>query len=484
MPNCTMMLKHTIFILLFAFGATLTAQAQAAPWSLEKCIEHARQSNLRLRQAQYDIRNAELNLQQDQFSRLPNLSAGVRGGYQFGRTIDPTTNSFNNERIGFNSFSLDASVSLYNGGSINNAVKQGQLNIRAARLQADATANDIALEIANVYLTILMSEEQLTNARANLRLSQEQLDQTDRLIDAGALPINDRLDLLSQIALNEQSIIEAENQVAIGYLNLKQLLQLDPSEDLSIVRPEFIDLPESVSPQALNLEEVYTAALQTQPQIRAADLRFESAKLDEDIARSGFLPSLAVFASMNSNFSTAFRTPILETQRVPQTVFIGGDPVTIEFPSMVPVDFEQIPYTDQVNQNFGQIVGLSLNIPIYSRHTNRINTERARINALNTEVTNEQQRQQLKSEVQRAIADTRAAYNSFLAAQRSVEASELAFDNARTRFSLGAINTLELATSRTAFDQAQVDLIRAKYQYIFNLKTVDFYMGRELRLNE
>ncbi len=474
--------KLTLTFALLALGGSM-ALAQTQPWSLKKCIEYARQNNLSLRQAQYDIRNAELDVQENKYSRLPALSAGARGGYQFGRTIDPTTNSFNNERIGFNSFSLDANVTLYGGGFITNSVRQSELNTRAARLDAEATSNNLALDIAAAYLNILLAEEQLTNAKQNLKLSEEQLSQTDKLIRAGSVPANDRLDILSQIAQNERAIIEAQNAVNIGYLNLKQLMQLGPEEELKIVRPEFIDLPENVDPQAVGLEEVYTAALQTQPQIQAADLRIKSAQLSEEIAKSGLLPTLTLFANLNSNFSSAFRSPIFETRRVPQTVFIDGSPVTIEFQSEVPVDDEQIAYTDQIDQNFGQVVGLNLNVPIYSRHTNRINQERARISELNAEVGSAQQRQLLEADVQRAIADTRASFNSYKAAQRSVEAAETAFDNAQKRFDLGAINTLEFATARNTLDQARIELIRSKYQYLFNLKTIDFYMGKALELN-
>lgn len=474
--------KSALTLVLFALTSCMI-QAQTSSWSLEKCIEYARQNNLSLRQAQYDIRSAELNIQENKYSRLPALSAGARAGYQFGRTIDPTTNSFNNERIGFNSFSLDANATIYGGGFINNSIKQSELNTRAARLDAEATSNNLALDVAAAYLNILLAEEQLANAGKNLELSEDQLEQTDKLIRAGSVPANDRLDILSQIAQNERAIIEAENAVVIGYLNLKQLMQLDPEEDLKIVRPEFIELPENADPQAIGLEEVYSAALQTQPQVRAADLRIESAQVSEAIAQSGFLPTLTLFANLNSNFSSAFRSPIFETQRIPQTVFIDGTPVTIEFQSQVPVDNEQIAYTDQIDQNFGQVVGLNLNIPIYSRHTNRINKERARISKLNAEVGSVQQRQLLEADVQRAITDTRASFNSYKAAQRSVDAAEMAFDNAQKRFDLGAINTLQFATARTTLDQARIELIRSKYQYLFNLKTIDFYMGKALELN-
>ena len=478
-----MMTRNITLTLALIAITSFTLQAQSQPWSLEKCIEYAQQNNLSLRQAQYNIRTAELDVQENQYSRLPSLNGGARAGYQFGRTIDPTTNSFNNERIGFNSFSVDANVTLYAGGFINNSVKQSQLDARVAKLDASSTANTISLDVAVAYLNILLSEEQLTNAKNNLKLSEDQLEQTDKLIRAGSVPANDRLDILSQIAQNERVIIEAENAVNTGYINLKQILQLSPEDEFKIVRPELINIPDNENPQGVRLDEVYTSALQTQPQIEAADLRIASAQLSEEIAKSGFLPTLSLFANLNSNFSSAFRSPIFQTQRVPQTVFIDGSPVTIEFESNVPVDDEQIAYTDQIDQNFGQVVGVNLNIPIYSRHTNKINKERARLNKLNAEVNSAQQRQLLETDVQRAIAETRASYNSYKAAQRSEEAAAIAFDNAQKRFDLGSINTLEFATARNTLDQARIELIRSKYQYLFNLKTIDFYMGKPLELN-
>ena len=477
-------MSHRITLLLTGLMmiATQAAFAQNA-WPLEKCIQYAQQNNLSTKQAQYSIQDAQLLNKLNQFSRLPNLSAQTSAGYQFGRTIDPTTNTFNNEAIGFNRISLDANMTVYDGNRITNSVKQSKIDLEAARLEAQATSNDISLNIAAAYLSILLAEEQLGNARKRLELSQGQLEQTDKLIRAGSLPPNDRLDFLAQIALEEQAIVESQNQVAIGYLNLKQLMEIDPNEEISIVRPEAIEIPGDADPSAYRVNEVYTAALQTQPQIRAADLRLESAQLDEDIARAGMLPTLVLFANLNTNYSSIAQKPVFGLVRSTETVFINDMPVDIEFENEVPVKYENVSYSDQINENFGQAVGASLSIPIYSNHRNRIQMERARLNALNTEVANRQQRNQLKTDVQRAIADARAARETYAATQRSVEAAQGAFDNAEKRFQLGAINTLEYTTARNNLDRAEVDLIRAKYQYIFNLKTVDFYLGRPITLD-
>ena len=180
-------------------------------------------------------------------------------------------------------------------------------------------------------------------------------------------------------------------------------------------------------------------------------MRMKSAEIGERIAYGQSFPTLSLFAGMSSNYSSLAK------------------------------DF--LSYSEQIEQNFGQYAQLNLNIPIYSNHRNRVGLDRARLATLNQDVANKQAKNLLKTNVQRSIADARAAKESFAAAQRSEEAAQAAYDNAQRRFDLGAINSLEFTTASNNLNQAKVTLIQAKYQYLFNLKVVDFYMGKTLEIN-
>ena len=233
-------------------------------------------------------------------NRYPSLNGSISGVNQFGRTIDPTTHTFNNQQILSNGLSLDARVTVYNGNRINNQIKQGKLDLEAAKLDAQATINDISLNVAAAYLNILLAEEQLEIANKALEQSQEQLDQTDKLIQAGTRPENERLDILAQLAQNEQTIIDAQNLVISNYLNLKQLLELDPKTEIRIQRPS-VEVP-LADPNAFNLEEIYIRSLASQPQVRAGEVRVQSAELAVDISRAGLLPSFTAFGSISSSY--------------------------------------------------------------------------------------------------------------------------------------------------------------------------------------
>lgn len=460
---------------------TVALVAQQA-WSLQQCVEYAIRNNLSIKQAQTQIRSSELTVKQGQFSRLPSLNSTVSGGMQFGRTIDPTTNTFDNRQIGFNSYGVNFGVTAFAGNRINNTIRQGQLELSSSKLDAAQLSNDISLNVATAYLNVLLSEEQRDLARQRIAQSRLQLEQTDKLIDAGVRAANERLTVLSQIALDEQALIQAENAVELNYLSLKQLLQLDLSQDFRIQKPEIV-IPVDVNPDTYAPMEIYTGALNRQPNIQAGEKRMESAALAVQIAKAAYLPTLNFFGGLSTNFSSASRkVEGYSTQNFQQTVLFNGQQVIFEVPQQIPL-FANNPYFNQLNQNFGQNLGVSLAIPIYNNHRNRINVERAELGVMNREVANEQLRQQLKTNIDRAIADARAAKRTLEAATTSVEASSASFKNAQARYEVGAINSLELQTARNAVEQAKIDLIRARYQYLFNIKLVDFYQGKNIALD-
>ncbi len=458
-------------------------------WTLQECIEHAKEHSLTLKQAEYGIKDSELLEKMAKSNRLPGVSGGATFGYNFGRTINPVTNDFENETIGFNSFRIDASVTLYDGGRTTNSIKQSKINTKAAELDAEATFNFIALSIANSYLMILNAEEQLGNAKKRAELSKEQLDRTDKLIAAGTLPKNDRLDVLAQMARDDQAIIQAKNAIELNYLNLKQLLEVDPNTEISIEKPQVV-VPSDAQPGTVTFREVYASALSTQPEIKADELRLESADLNVNISRSGMLPSLILFGGLDTRWSSLakdFANPNTENQTTvlgdPIPVVLNNDLANVQFFSTEGITYPEMAYFDQLDQNFGQNVGLSLNIPIYTRGQNKINMDRAQLGVLNARVQSEQTRNTLKTNVQDALASARAAKLSLDATQRTLEAAEAAYNNAQKRYDLGAINTFDLTTARNNLDIAERDAVSAKYEYVFRLKVLDFYQGRPLKLD-
>lgn len=473
--------ERLFFLLLISTFFTSFGNAQEV-WSLQRCIEYARDHSLNIKQADYNVTLAHVNARQARLERLPNLSASVTGGVQWGRTIDPTTNDFNNQRISFNSYGVNANALVYGGGRITNGIRQMDMQLKASEYDSDYAFNLTALNIANAYLQILQSEEQLENARKRHELSLKQLEQTEKLIEAGVIPENDRLDILAQVARDEQAIVQAENLVEFNYLNLKDQMFLDLSTEIKVEAPELV-IPADANPEAMNFLELYTQALGTQPQVKAEEYRLESAIIGESIAKASLYPTLAVFAGIDTRWSSAAKSVTgFQSDIQEQTIYIDNTPVTVGFPVDIPL-LEKTSYRDQLDQNFGQNLGISLSLPIFNNGRSAASLQRAEISTQIADVRNEQVKQQLRTEVHTALANARAAHRAYEASLKSYEAAQRAFENAQKRFDLGSINTLEYTSARNALDMAENDLTVNRYDYLFRLKILDFYLGREIKLD-
>jgi outer membrane protein len=471
------------FAIIFLLLLVVNAQAQDV-WSLERCIQYAKENNITIKQALANVRTAAISEKQAKAARLPNLSATVNLGEQFGRTIDPTTNAFSTEATTYNSFGLNAGINLFNGGLINHNIKQASWDLKAAAADAERTINDLGLLIASGYLNILLSQEQLQNARKRVELSQSQLNVTLKLIDAGTVPMADKFNIMAQIARNEQLVVQAQNNLDLAYLALKQYLQLEPDYDLRIEEPMAL-IPADANPDAVSLTPLYQTALGTQAAIRSADYRLKSAEESIPIAQSAYYPSISAFANLSSNYSSGFldflNGTVYRTDTITSRLSFNGSDVSIG-QYIDRYRYPKVKYLDQLDQNFGQGIGIGISVPIYQNGRTRLNVERARLGVLTAQMQQIQAQQTLKNDIQTAIANARAARLQLDAAQKSFDATSIAFQNTEKRHALGAVNALDFTTAKNNLDIAENDLVVAKYDYLFKLKILDFYEGKPLEL--
>jgi len=486
-------MRH-IHLLLFAIVISTGLSAQNdGQWTLERAVDYALTNNLQIKQRNNFTDVARINQQQAGNNRLPTASASTNIGAQFGRTIDPTTNEFNQQTIGFQGYQINFGINLYNGGLIKNSLRQADLDLAAAEIDQKVTANNIGLQVANGYLNVVLLKEQLNNTRSQLQLTTDQLNNTDALIKAGALATAQRFDLVAQQAANQSTIVGLENQIALAELSLKMLLELDADQEFNVVTPE-LNPSEAELFSDYDLTEVYTAARNTQPTVLAAELRRESAAMSIEIAKAGLRPTVSLFGSLSTNFSTVAKdftnptpgsTPTFDFGP-PVPVRINGEDATIaslQATGGSSPSFPSIGYFDQLNRNFGQSAGMSLSIPIYSQGRNKLNVQRAEVQRRNAELDIEQADNQLRNDIQIALANLRGARQSYRAAQTSREAAQTAADNAQRLFKAGAANSLDLVTANNRLDQARTEFLRSKYQLIFNRQVIRFYLGQGLSLD-
>ncbi|TVP47620.1 MAG: TolC family protein [Mongoliibacter sp.] len=444
---------------IYAFGLVLVylslfeTVAQVTDYrsmDLEGVIETALENNLQLQRSQVNLATQEANLIGNIGQRIPSFSTGGSSGYRWGRSINPVTNLFENNRIGNINLFANANMTLFAGQQIDNTIKQNRIEIEAAQYNVLATENNITLNVINLFINVVFAKEQLKIAENQLSTTKEQVNNTIRLVDAGALPLANKLDIEAQNATNELEVVNAINNLRIAKLNLAQAMQIPFSEDMDILAPELE--PENFSMTDRNVDEIFEVALELMPEIRAAELGIESADFGVRIAKGGYLPTLGIGASAFSNYIDQF--------------FLG----------------ERLEFGTQIRNNFSNSANIQLNIPILSNFRNRSNVQRARLQKRLSEIQEVETRNQLRQDIESAYTNANASRQSYRASQQRVSSLEEAFRISQQRFDAGAINFADYQLAQNNFFNAQADLITSKYTYIFRVKVLDFYLGNPLTL--
>ena len=433
-----------ITIIAALLGLVFSASAQEGKkWTLRECVEYALENNISVKQSELDLENAKLNKMDAIGNLLPTLNGNASYTTNTGASINPTTNQFENET--FSSFTTGASSSLTLFDGLRNIrqLQRAKLSRLASQYQLEKMESDIALAVANSYLQVLLNKANLEAIKSQNEVSQEQLERTQNLVDAGTLPQGDLLEIKATIANEIQQIVVAENNIQISLISLAQLLLIEDYETFQIVDEGY----EVISTEIADLapQEIIRNAQSSRPEVKIAEKNVELAEKDVEIARGSYYPTLSAFFNYNTRYSDN--------------------------------DFLNRNFTDQLWQNDGLGYGVRLNVPIFNGLSVRTNVKRNKINLQRTEYQLEQAKLDLESNVYQAYVDAKGAAKSYEAALSALESQELAFEYATDRYEVGLTNAFDFSQSKQRFDNAKINVNQAKYDYIFKLKVLELYFG-------
>ncbi|OON67681.1 hypothetical protein B0919_17765 [Hymenobacter sp. CRA2] len=475
-------------------AAAVPQAAPSGPFTLQQAVEYALQNNLTVRQSQLQAELSEATLRQSRFSQLPTANANASQTWNYGTNVDPLTYTFQSQTTRANNFSATAGLNVFSGFQVRNTIRRNGLDYQAALLDIDQARNDLSLNVASAYLQYLLGEELLRASQLRINTDQAQIERTQKLLRAGAVAESNLLDAQAQLASDEVSVVTAQNQRDLARLQVAQLLNLDQARtnSLALVVPELPD-PDEMPGMDTDAEGTYQIAQGTQPQVKAADLRVQSAMRSEEVARGAYYPRLSFGASIFSGYSSAriARKLTNDSTIVPSGFIYQFDPLT-GVPTQVPgvfagikqPRFQTLPegFVSQVKNNLGKQLSFNLSIPIVNGWQTRTNVQRSIIGTKQAEVRAEQTRLQLRQTIQQAYADALAAQRRYAANRRQVEALGTAYRNAEIRFNNGLLNGTDFNQAKNNLAGAESSMIQAKYEYIFRRKVLDFYQGKPLAL--
>jgi outer membrane protein len=466
-------IKPAIVLALLLTQQVLFAQT-TEPWTLEKCIDYAFKNNIQVRQAAVTSQISKNDNLQSKLNLLPTIDGNLNFSNNFGNGFNPQTYSFAQGNSQSVQGSLQGSLPIFTGLQQMFNIERTKYDLIASKYDYENAKRNIALSIASAYLQVLLNREILTVAQKQKQLTETQRATLQSRIAAGSLPETSGYEVESQLARDEANIVAAQNAVDLTMLSLRQLLQI-ADEKFEIVVPD-VKLENIADVSGLSSVNIYQSALSSQPSIMSAEARFKSANASRKIAIGALSPTIAVFGNLSSGYFSQDR--IYRTNY--QTINIGG----VDY--SVPIGSEDLgakPFKQSLSENFRKVIGVSLSVPLFSKWQRVTNIQNAKLQMQIRQLQVESSKNQLRTDIEQAYTNTKAAVQSYYANKKSVETADKSYAAFEKRYNAGMLGTFELQQSKNSLAVAESEMIKAKYTYVFRLKVLDFYQGKPITLN-
>lgn len=483
-------------IVLLALGIAITqwlfAQQQptSKQWTLQQCVDYALENNLSVERSLLNVQSSDINLDQSKMALLPNLNGSSGASYNWGRSIDLTTYNFTTQRVNIISSGLNSSVTLFNGFSMRNTVTQNRLTHESNSSNLEKVKNDITQSVILYYMNVIFNKELYENAKLQLSSSQEQVGRTQKQVAAGAVAKSSLLDIEAQMASNEVNVVNQENALNLSKLQLKQLLQISASQAFDVIVPDVAFDSNFIVDSSI--DEIFELSLMTMPEVKGSELNVLSAEYGVKAAKGGLYPRITASAGISTNYSDRADGPrfvgdggadvVIDPN--PQIGFVQGSNVAVlsNDPILAPSGelINGYSIADQYKDNLTKYVSFNLSVPIFNGLQSRASVQRAMITKRQAEISQVETKNTLRQAIESAHNDVLAAAKSYQSSLKLVEAREEAFRIVEKRDAVNAISKYDYQIAENDLFQAKSDLLRAKYDYIFKTKILDFYQGKTL----
>ena len=434
----------TATVALLLMPASVLAQQQ---WSLRQCIDYAVEHNIQVKQREVSRMQRELDVNTAKNSRLPDLSASASESFSFGRGLT-AQNTYSNTNTSSTSFNLSSSVPLFTGYRIPRTLEMQKLNLEAATADLEKAKNDIRMQVAQAYVQILYNLELCEVANRQIEIDSMHVHRLTEMMKNGKASGTEVAQQEASLAQSRLTATQADNDYRLSLLSLTQLLELPSPEGFTISREVNQELWNEVHTLP-SPDVIYQEALIIKPEIQAEQSRLASSAKNIDIAKSAKLPSLSLSGGLGTNYY--------------KTSGLPGDK-----------------FFKQLNNNFSQFLGLSLNVPIFNRFETRNNIKNAQLSQYNQQLQLDNVKKNLYKEIQQAYYNAVTSEAKYQSSEQAKRSQEEAFRLMSAKYEYGKANITEFNEAKNNLMNAESDLVRAKYEYLYQNALIDFYRGKDL----
>lgn len=432
------------FTVLF-IGTSIQAQ-QKRVITLDEAIRLALENNYQLKQAENNLGLAEYRIKSEKADFLPSLTSSAGYSTQQGQQFVQETLSFTDVTSSGVSGRISASVPIFNGFNNILTLRSSEKSKLSTEENLKRAKENIIFETATRFLTVLLNEQQLEDARESLETSKKLLEQTKAQVEVGSRPNVDQFNQEATVANDEFTVTQRENALKLSKLQLVRSLQIDPLVSYEFQSPDFDpEVAKEANTAGFQVNSLIEKALTNRSDIRSSEYNIESLELQLKLSKGQLLPTLNGSATISTSYS-------------------DQDPRG---------DFSEQYFDQRVNKS----LGLSLNLPLFNNWNRMTQIQSAQVNLKNAELGLENTRLQVIQEVTQALNDYSSFASQLKAAEKSLIASEKAFETQQERYNVGASTLIELSQAQTQYFNAQSSRTSALYNLIFQEKLLDYYVG-------
>ena len=449
------MKKSAIFFLSLLSGFVFSQKV----WTLEECVNYAVENNLQVIQSTYNKRLQDKSLEIAKRQYLPSVSGSISNNLSFGQGVDVFGRTNRNDNFS-NRSSVGGDILLYNNNRLEKSIRKTQYDVEASQFDTDKIKNDISLQIAQQYLSILLNREITKISESALENAERLYKRAKITTDVGTTPQTILAEAEAALAREKQNVKTAQINTDRSLFALAMLLQLPDYKNFDV---QNVDIQNRIESPLFSADQIIDKAFENQPQIKSAESRIKSAEAQTEITETAFWPTVAASAGIGTSYFNSLVTDYSGQDEKGNFIYESG-------------------FFKQYKNNFGQQVGVTANIPIFNKGITKLNVEQSKINediARNSLIL---QKQEVLQNVQKAQFDAESNYAAYLAASEAEKSSRLALDFAEKSYNAGKATIYDLNIARNYYANAQGSVAQAKYNYLFSLKLLNFYAGIPLSL--
>ena len=434
----------TLTLAALALAGSIRAQQG---WTLDRCIDYALENNIQIRQSDIAARTRDVDLNSARSNRLPGVSASASQSWSFGRslTID---NTYANTNTASTSFSIGTDMTLFAGGRISGNIQNARLGLDAAMADLERIKDDVRVQVAQAFIQIVYNRSILDVAQGQVTIDSMQVERLTALAAIGKASSAEVASQKATLAQSQLSVTQAQNNLNMSILTLTQLLELPSPEGFDVIQPDADAIEFSIPDSP---EQIYAQALDIKPAVKSEEIRLQQAANSIDIAKGGYYPTLSLSAGAGTGYYTS-------SNRTSDN------------------------FGSQMKNNFGPHVGLNLSIPIFSRNSNRNSVRSAQLSMMNQEMQLDNVKKQLYKEIQQAYYNTVSSKSRYESSQEVEVSAQESFQLVQAKYEGGKASITEFNESKNRLVTAQADVIKYRYEYLFNTALLEFYRNSSFEL--